>query len=125
MGTYTNGSCGSYDEVIEYNSSSCGYQEPTSTPTPTPTATPLPPTYETVTLSPGGTFADACNSTVGSGIYYLPAGESFSYATQIFSTNTGTQADSGWYSNGSIAKFWDGSQITQTTSCDGGPLDIE
>ena len=125
IGVFAIGDCGSYTDVLVYNDETCGYIPPTSTPTPTPTATPLPPTYETVTLSPGGTVADACNSTVGSGIYYLPAGESFSYATQIFSTNTGTQADSGWYSNGLIAKQWDGSQITQTTSCDGGPLEIE
>jgi hypothetical protein len=48
MGTYTNGSCGTYNAVIEYNSTSCGYvaptptATPTATPTPTPTATPEP-----------------------------------------------------------------------------------
>jgi hypothetical protein len=110
--------------------STCLGETPTPTPTPsaTPTVTPTsaPPTYEYVTLSPGGTYLDACNATVGYYGYYLPSGESFSTATSIYSNNTGTTAESGWYSesNGNIAKFWDGSQITSTVSCDGGPLDL-
>ena len=97
---------------------------PTDTPTPTPTA--IPPSYVSVTLSPGGTYGDACNATVGYYEYYLPAGETFSTATQIFSDNTGTAAYSGWYSQefSNIAKFWDGASITQTVSCDGGPLEL-
>jgi hypothetical protein len=42
-GTYANGSCGSYNQLIESNSGECGYQEPTATPLPA-TATPLPAT---------------------------------------------------------------------------------
>jgi hypothetical protein len=130
MGVYADGGCGSYTNILVENDPTCGYEEPptpTPTPTPTVTPTPAPPTYESVTLSPGGTAADACNATVGYFGYFLPAGETFATATQIFSSNTGTQAESGWYSQqfSSSAKFWDGSQITQTTSCDGGPIDIE
>lgn len=93
-------------------------------PTPTYVAPTPTPTYEFVYLAPGGTSADACGFTVGSYGYYLPAGESFTTATAIYSDNIGTSAYSGWYSNGSIVKFWDGSQITLTTSCDGTPLEI-
>ncbi len=96
------------------------YVEPPTT----PNYTPPPPSYESVFLSPGGTQSDACDSTVGSYGYYLPAGETFTTATQIFSSNTGTQANSGWYSNGAIVKYWDGSQITNTQSCDGAPVEL-
>lgn len=97
---------------------------PTPTPTPTPTATALPPSLVSVTLSPGGTVVDACGSTTGAYGYFLPAGEVFSTATAIYSTNTGAQANAGWYSNGTIAKYWTGIQITDTTNCDGSPQDV-
>ena len=35
-GTYANGSCGSYNQLIESNFAECGYQEPTPTPTSVP-----------------------------------------------------------------------------------------
>jgi len=100
---------------------------PTGTPTPTPvppTATPVPPSYVGVFLSPGGTSNDACTSSVGSNGYWIPAGEDFSYCSAIFSNNTGSAADAGYYSNGSIVKYWDGISITSTASCDGGPAEL-
>ena len=125
IGVYADGGCGSYTDVLVYNDPTCGYVAPTATPTPTPTATPVPPTYVYITLAPGGTVADACNASVGYGGYYLPAGETFDTATQIFSTNTGTQANAGWYADDSgKAKYWNGSSITDTVNCDGSPLEI-
>jgi hypothetical protein len=42
-GRYTDGSCGTYDALIETNSAGCGYETPTPTPVPaTPTPTPTP-----------------------------------------------------------------------------------
>jgi hypothetical protein len=126
--TYADGSCGTYDVVYQYNSPECGYIPPTATPTPEPTATPLPtatpipPTYEYVELSVGINAPAACTS--GSSGYYLPSGEVFATATSIFSTNTGAQADAQWYSNGTIARYWDGVSITNTTNCDGSPQEL-
>jgi hypothetical protein len=119
-GTYANGSCGTYDNLIESNSVICGYEAPPPTATPTPTPTPVPPSYIGVFLSPGGNSNGACTSSVGSNGYWLPAGEDFSYCSAIYSDNIGTYADPGYYSNGSIVKYWDGISITSTASCDGG-----
>jgi hypothetical protein len=131
---YADGSCGTYDVAYENNSPSCGYVAPTATPTatpipptatPLPTATPTPPNYIYISLSPGGSVSDACNATTGYYGYYLSPGETFQYATGIYSTNTGAQADAQWYSDGSgIVKFWDGTSITTTTNCDGSPGDV-
>jgi hypothetical protein len=121
-GTYTDGACGTYDDFIEGNSVICGYvPPPTATPTPTPVP---PPPYIGVFLSPGGTSYNACNSTVGSNGYWIPAGEDFSYCSAIYSDNIGTYADPGYYSNGSIVKYWDGISIASTASCSGGNVEL-
>lgn len=53
-------------------------------------------------------------------IRYIPNGQSFSNATQLFTNSTGTtNAPSNWYSNGSIARYWNGSSFTATENCSG------
>lgn len=94
-------------------------ETPTPTVTPTPTATSLSPSYVSVALSTGVNAQAACIN--GTNTYYLTEGEVLATATAIYSTNTGAQADSGWYSNGTIARLWNGTSITDTTNCDGAP----
>jgi hypothetical protein len=65
--TYTNGSCGTYNQLVESNSGTCGYIEPTATPTPTPippTATPTP------TPEPSGLYTVFTSCVDGSKYYY-------------------------------------------------------
>ena len=62
--------------------------------------------------------------TEGNGIYYFDDA-AFSTATKIYTTNVGIPSNyaiSGWYSNGTIKRYWDNStgNFNSTTSCGGG-----
>jgi hypothetical protein len=75
IGVYTNGSCGTYTEILMFNDPTCGYiAPPTVTPTPTATPTPTPTPTRTPTATPtplpvdayfgsgyGNSTASACN----------------------------------------------------------------
>ena len=105
---YYDGSCGYYWVDVETNSSYCGYSAPSYTPK-----------Y----LSTGNNASDACVGNSGYYGYYIPYGETWNDATMLYSDNSGTIAYAGWYSDGSVARFWDGtSQFTSTQSCDGGGI---
>jgi hypothetical protein len=54
IGVYADGSCGTFDSTIEFNSPSCGYVPPTTTPPPTasPTASPTAPPTAAPTAPP-------------------------------------------------------------------------
>ena len=93
---------------------------PTQTVTPTRTQTPTP-TTQTTLINVGYDSAQsgtACvNAQTGNyvGIYYV--GSSFDTATGFYSPSYPTAATSGWYSNGTNARYWNGSSITQTVAC--------
>ena len=92
----------------------------TSTPTPVPaTATPTPvPGVPSETLGDGATNTDACNDFVsGTGtVRYLD--DFFPFATVIyrFSDGTGTAA-AGYYSDGGVWRYWNGSAFTSNGDC--------
>jgi hypothetical protein len=73
-----------------------------------------------VYLSTASDSTTACGGTNGYYGYYIPAGESWVSSTAIYSDNSGTPAYADYYSNGTIVKYWDGSQITSTQLCNGG-----
>ncbi len=90
---YHDGSCGYYWVDVEYNSTYCGYSAPT---------------YTSVYLSGGYDAATACDGFGGYFGYYIPSGESWAYATILYSDSSGTVSSAGYYSDGTIVRYWDG-----------------
>ena len=93
----------------------------TSTPTPVPaTATPTPqPSIPSETLGDGATNTDACNDFVsGTGtVRYLD--DYFPFATVIYRFSNGTgNAAAGYYSDGGVWRYWNGSAFTSNCSCE-------
>lgn len=74
-------------------------------------------TYYSQTLGNGTTSTNACNDYVFSPSTYYTNTSTFSSATQLYTNTSGTSAPSGWYSDGSIARFWGGSSFGSQTSC--------
>ena len=92
----------------------------TSTPTPVPaTATPTPqPSIPNETLGDGATNTDACNDFVsGTGtVRYLD--DFFPFATVIYRFSNGTgNAPAGYYSDGGVWRYWNGSAFTSNGDC--------
>jgi hypothetical protein len=103
---YHDGNCGYTWVDVETNSSYCGYSAPT---------------YASIYLSSGYDAASACDGFGGYYTYYIPYGDSWSYATALYSDNSGTVASAGFYSDGTIVKEWDGvSDFYSTQMCGGG-----
>ena len=99
----------------------------TSTPTPVPaTATPTPsPSVPSETLGDGATNTDACNDFIsGTGtVRYLD--DFFPFATVLYRNSDGTgNAAAGYYSDGNVWRYWNGSAFTSNGSCEiyGGEL---
>jgi len=102
-------------------------QPATSTPTPQPaTSTPTPlPSVPSETLGDGATNTDACNDfATGTGtVRYLD--DFFPFATVIYRNSDGTgTAAAGYYSDGGVWRYWNGSAFTSNGSCEvyGGQL---
>jgi hypothetical protein len=105
---YHNGNCGYTWVDIETNSAYCGYSAPT---------------YASISLSSGNNSTDACDGFGGYFGYYIPYGESWAYATKLYSDNGGTIASAGFYSDGSIVKEWDGvADFFSSNYCTGGEI---
>ena len=91
---------------------------PTSTPvTPTPTSTPTP-SCPTETLGDGPTSGDACNdfhAATGT-VRYLDG--PFPFASVIYRNPDCTgSAAAGYYSDGGVWRYWNGSSFTMNGSC--------
>ena len=65
--------------------------------------------------------ASACAS--GYSNYYANA-PYLNLVTVLYSDTNGTYADAGWYSNGTIALYWDGTVAQPFVSCFGSGIDI-
>ncbi|QLG46061.1 hypothetical protein [Costertonia aggregata] len=51
-------------------------------------------------------------------VRYIPSGQSFNNATALYSNSNGTTlAPADWYSNGVVARAWNGSTFTFTQPC--------
>ena len=92
----------------------------TATPTPVPaTATPTPvPGVPSETLGDGATSIDACNDfAAGTGtVRYMDA--DFFSATVIYRSSNGTgNAAAGYYSDGSLWRYWNGTSFTTNGIC--------
>lgn len=58
---------------------------------------------------------DACNASTST--YYLITGQNLDNATAIYSDNLGTVALDGYYSNGAVTRYWDGTTLDSEASC--------
>tara|TARA_R110000822_G_scaffold75691_1_gene182089 strand:+ start:545 stop:1222 length:678 start_codon:yes stop_codon:yes gene_type:complete len=77
-------------------------------------------TYDAITLGydAAGGDPDACEDFVFSpATYYLISGQAFATATGIFKNTSGGGVLTGWYSDGGIARFWNGANFTATQTC--------
>ena len=64
----------------------------------------------------GSTSALACNASTS--LYYIPQGQTFNTATALYSNSTGTNfAASGYYSNGTEWRLWNGTSFTLNGIC--------
>jgi hypothetical protein len=73
------------------------------------------PTYSSIVLGPGSSSSNACFNfdRDATSTLYIPFGESFTFTDELYSNSSGsTFASVGWYSNGSIARNWNGSEFT-------------
>tara|TARA_R100000656_G_scaffold110072_2_gene82118 strand:+ start:567 stop:992 length:426 start_codon:yes stop_codon:yes gene_type:complete len=61
----------------------------------------------------------ACQNYIFSPVtYYIPLGQTFPFATALYINSSGTTtAPSRWYSDGSNAKYWNGSSFTSNMLC--------
>ena len=99
----------------------------TSTPTPVPaTATPTPsPSVPSETLGDGATNTDACNDFISGTGTVLYLDDFFPFATVLYRNSDGTgNAAAGYYSDGNVWRYWNGSAFTSNGSCEiyGGEL---
>lgn len=74
---------------------------------------PVTPPTTLVNLGQGVKFENSCQDFYSSpSNYYIPSTETFETTTEIFIDTNGTNVASvGWYSNGTIVRFWDGSSF--------------
>tara|TARA_R110000772_G_scaffold258086_1_gene375148 strand:- start:339 stop:1016 length:678 start_codon:yes stop_codon:yes gene_type:complete len=49
--------------------------------------------------------------------YYLLSGQTFATATAIFRNTSGGSLASGWFSDGSVARYWNGASFTAQENC--------
>ena len=123
--TCPNADCESIDVSGFFTQVGCTSPDtPTPTPTSTPTPTPVP-GVPSETLGDGATNTDACNDFVtGTGtVRYLD--DFFPFATVIYRNSDGTgTAAAGYYSDGGVWRYWNGSAFTSNGSCEvyGGQL---
>lgn len=88
-----------------------------------------PVTTKQITLShDSGSQSNACKK-YGAGTtstYYIQETATFSSALEVYTNADEELAPSGWYSNGSIARYWNGTAFTTTSPCKtgggGGPV---
>jgi hypothetical protein len=68
------------------------------------------PATKSINLGYGAKFENACSDFyASSSAYYIPTSNTFTTTTEIFTNIDGTiKATVGWYSDGSISRFWDG-----------------
>lgn len=71
--------------------------------------------YSSVSLRNSTNASSAC--TAPSSTYYVYSGESFTSADDLFSNTSGKRAASGWYSDGSLARYWSGSSFGSSQLC--------
>lgn len=89
-------------------------------PTTTPPTTQAP-QFTTIYLGYNSvSSATACGETMSP--YYILSGDSFSTATYLYSDTNGSYALTGYYSNGGVWRYWDGSStnFSPPVNCDGG-----
>lgn len=72
-----------------------------------------------VSLGNGTSNTLACDDfTTAPSTFYIPQGETFGTATALYLNSSGTTlAASGWYSDGSLAREWNGNTFITDTSC--------
>ena len=112
---------GTFSWVLTTEATTCTVIPATNTPTPQPvTSTPTPvPGVPSETLGDGATNTDACNDfTAGTGtVRYLD--DFFPFATVIYRFSNGTgNAATGYYSDGGVWRYWNGSAFTSNGSCE-------
>ena len=106
------------------NQSGCWYYSASINLVNTPTTTVLyqcgytPPTTESIELA-FSSFSKVAACAAGYSTYYADD-DLLHFATTLYSDQNGTLADDGWYSNGVIARYWDGNDLGAFESCTAG-----
>ena len=111
---------GTFSWVLTTEATTCTVATPTPTPTSTNTPTPTPtPACPSETLGDGATSNDACNDfTAGTGTVRYMDGP-FAFATIIYRTSScgPLVASAGYYSDGTLWRYWNGSAFTTDGVC--------
>lgn len=73
----------------------------------------------TTPVSVGSNVSSATSAcSAPTALYYIPSGQSFAFATALYTNATGTtNASPRWYSDGSNARYWDGTSFTSNIIC--------